>query len=172
MARPGGNVTGFMNAEYSQSGKWLELLKEISPGLRRVAVLRDPTNPAGGAIFGVIQTAAQSLRIEANVLNIRDAGEIERAVATFAQTSNSGLIVTAGGLAIAHRDLIVALAARHKLPAVYFDRSFVAAGAPMRSVASPTCTASPPTSRSGASRRRSRYVIPQSGAGMSRSDVR
>jgi ABC-type uncharacterized transport system substrate-binding protein len=128
LARPGGNATGFMTFEYSTAGKWLELLKQIAPGLTRVAVLRDPAIPTGPAQFGVIQGVAPSLRVEVNPINVRDASEIERAVAAFARSPNDGLIVTEGGLAVFHRDLIITLAARHKLPAVYFDRVFVAAG--------------------------------------------
>jgi putative ABC transport system substrate-binding protein len=128
LARPGGNATGFMTFEYSTAGKWLELLKQIAPGLTRVAVLRDPAIPTGPAQFGVIQGVAPSLRVEVNPVNVRDAGEIERAVAAFARSPNDGLIVTEGGSAVLHRDLIITLAARHKLPAVYFDRVFVAAG--------------------------------------------
>jgi ABC-type uncharacterized transport system substrate-binding protein len=128
LARPGGNATGFMLFEYSMSGKWLELLKQIAPSVTRVAVLGDPDTPTGPAQFGVIQAVAPSLRVEVSSLNKRDIGEIERAVAAFARASNGGLIVTAGGPAQHHRDLIVTLAARHTLPAVYFDRSFVAAG--------------------------------------------
>jgi ABC-type uncharacterized transport system substrate-binding protein len=128
LARPGGNATGFLAFEYSLSGKWLELLKEIAPGVTRAAVLRDPATPTGPAMFGVIQAVAPSLRVEVNPVNMRDAGEIERAVAAFARAPNGGLIVTASGLADLHRHLIVTLAARHKLPAVYNERSFVAAG--------------------------------------------
>jgi ABC-type uncharacterized transport system substrate-binding protein len=128
LARPGGNATGFMNFEYSLSGKWLELLKEIAPGVTRVAILRDPTQPAGTGQFGAIQAAAPSLRVEVSPVNTRDAGEIERAVAAFARSPNGGLIVAASGPATMHRDLIITLAARHKLPAVYFERFFVAAG--------------------------------------------
>jgi putative tryptophan/tyrosine transport system substrate-binding protein len=128
LAHPGGNATGFMLFEYSISGKWLELLKQIAPGVRRVAVLGDPDIPTGPAQFGVIQAVAPSLRVEVNSFNKRDAGEIERAVTAFAQTPNGGLIVTAGGPALVHRDLIITLAARHKLPAVYYDRAFVDAG--------------------------------------------
>ena len=128
LARPGGNATGFMLFEYSVSGKWLELLKQIAPSVTRVAVLGDPDTPTGPAQFGVIQAVAPSLRVEVSSLNKRDIGEIERAVAAFARTSNGGLIVTAGGPAQLHRDLIITLAARYKLPAVYFDRSFVVAG--------------------------------------------
>ena len=128
LARPGGNATGFMLFEYSISGKWLELLKQIAPSVTRVAVLGDTTTPTGPAQFGVIQAVAPSLRVEVSSLNKRHAGEIERAVTAFARTPNGGLIVTAGGRAQLHRDLITVLAARHKLPAVYFDRAFVTAG--------------------------------------------
>ena len=108
--------------------KWLELLKQIAPSVRRVAVLGDPDTPTGPAQFGVIQAVAPSLRVEVNAFNRRDANEIERAVTAFARTPNGGLIVTGGGPALAHRDLIIMLAARHKLPAIYYDRAFVAAG--------------------------------------------
>jgi putative ABC transport system substrate-binding protein len=128
LARPGGNATGFLSFEYSLSGKWLELLKEIAPGVTRVAVLRDATTPSGPGQFGAIQAVAPSLRVEVNPVNMRDAKEIERAVAAFARSPNGGLIVTGSGLAQVHRNLIVTLAARHKLPAVYFERFFVAAG--------------------------------------------
>ena len=128
LARPGGNATGFLLFEYGLTGKLLELLKQIAPGVTRVAVLRDPTTPSGPAQFGVIQAMAPSLRVEVTPVNMRDAPEIERAVATFARASNGGLIVTASPLAQRHRDLIVTLAAQHKLPAVYFDRVFATAG--------------------------------------------
>jgi putative tryptophan/tyrosine transport system substrate-binding protein len=128
LARPGGNVTGFMNFEYSMGGKWLELLKQIAPGVTRVAVLRYAATPSGVGQFGIIQSVAPSLRVEVTPVNMRDAPEIERAVAAFARAPNGGLIVTASPLAQRHRDVIAALAARHKLPAVYFERSFVAAG--------------------------------------------
>jgi putative ABC transport system substrate-binding protein len=128
LARPGGNATGFMAFEYSLSGKYLELLKEIAPSVTRAAVLRDAAIPTGPAMFGVIQTVAPSLSVEVSPINVRDAGEIERAVAAFAHTPNGGLILTGSSLAPFHRDLIVTLAARHKLPAVYFERSFVSAG--------------------------------------------
>ena len=129
LARPGGNATGFMLFEYSISGKWLELLKQIAPGVTRVAVLGDPSTPTGPAQFGIIQAVAPSLRVEvSSLLNKRDAGEIERTVTAFAQSPNGGLIVTAGGRALLNRDLIIKLAALHKLPAIYFDRSFAAAG--------------------------------------------
>ena len=128
LARPGGNATGFMTFEYSMSGKWLELLKQIAPGVTRAAVLRDPAKPAGTGQFAVIQAVAPSLGVEVSPVNVRDAGEIERAVAAFARAPNGGLIVTASAAAIVHRDLIITLAARHKLPAVYSERFFVAAG--------------------------------------------
>jgi putative tryptophan/tyrosine transport system substrate-binding protein len=128
LARPGGNATGFMTVEFSMSGKWLELLKQIAPSLTRVAVLRDATQGTGTGMFAVIQAMAPSLRVEVNPVNIRDAGEIERAVTAFARSSNGGLIVTPSGGAALYRDLIIALGAQHKLPAVYFERNFVAAG--------------------------------------------
>ena len=128
LARPGGNVTGFMTFEYSMSGKWVELLKQIAPGVARVAVIRDAGSPTGMASFGVIQAMAPSLKVEVTPVNMPNAGEIERVVTAFAQSPNGGLIVTASGPAFVNRDLIIALAARHKLPAVYFERSFVAAG--------------------------------------------
>jgi ABC-type uncharacterized transport system substrate-binding protein len=128
LARPGGNATGFMSYEYTLSGKSLELLKEIAPGVTRAAVIRDAAVSIGPAQFGVIQAVAPSLRVEVNPINMRDAGEIERAIAAFAGSPNGGLIVTASALAIAHRDLIVTLAARHKLPAVYHRRVYVTNG--------------------------------------------
>jgi len=128
LARPGGNATGFMIFEYSMGGKWLELLKEIAPNVTRVAVLRDPANPSQTAQFGAIQAVAPSLRLEVNPISLRDAGEVEQSVETFARSPNGGLIVTAGGAPVRHRDLIVTLAARHKLPAVDWERFFVAAG--------------------------------------------
>ena len=128
LARPGGNATGFMLFEYSISGKSLELLKQIAPGVTRVAVLRDPALPSGAGQFGVIQAVAPSLRVEVSPVNVRDAPEIERAITAFAGSPNGGLIVTGSALAELHRDLIVTLAAQHKLPAVYFNRFFVAAG--------------------------------------------
>jgi ABC-type uncharacterized transport system substrate-binding protein len=128
IARPGGNVTGFMIFEYSLSGKWLELLKEIAPRVTRAAVLRDPANPAGIAQFGAIQTAAQSLGVEVSPVSVRDAREIERAVTTIARSANAGLIVTPSASVSVHHDLIIALAARHKLPAVYTSRDNVTGG--------------------------------------------
>ena len=129
LARPGGNATGFLTFEYSLSGKWLELLKQIAPGVTRVAVFRDPASPSGTGQFGAIQAVAPSLGVEVSPLNAqRDAGEIERAIAAFARGANGGLIVTATGVWILHHDLFISLAARHKLPAVYYERFFVAAG--------------------------------------------
>jgi putative ABC transport system substrate-binding protein len=128
LARPGGNATGFMGFQYSTSGKWLELLKEIAPKVTRVAVLRDPANPSQTAQFGVIQAVAPMVQVEAVPINLREAGEIERSVETFARSPDGGLIVSAGGQALRHRDLIVTLAARHKLPAAYWAGFFVTAG--------------------------------------------
>jgi putative tryptophan/tyrosine transport system substrate-binding protein len=128
MARPGGNATGFIQFEYSLSGKWLELLKEIAPGVTRAAVLRDPAITAGVGQFAVIQSVASSIGLDVSPVNLRDAGEIERAVTALARLPNGGLIVTASALSLVHGALILALAARHKLPAVYPRRSFVAAG--------------------------------------------
>jgi putative ABC transport system substrate-binding protein len=128
LARPGGNATGFMSLEYSLGGKWLELLKQIAPNVIRAAVFRDPATPTGIGQFGAILSAAPSLGMEVSPLNMRDAAEIERAVATFARAGNSALVVPAGALITFHRDLIITLAARHKLPAVYYERSNVVAG--------------------------------------------
>jgi putative tryptophan/tyrosine transport system substrate-binding protein len=128
LARPGGNATGFLLFEYSLAGKWLELLKQIAPGVTRVAVLRDTTTSSGIGQFGAIQSVAPSLRVEINPVNMRDAGEIERAIAAFARTPNGGLILTGSGKSVLHHDLIITLAARHKLPAVYYERFYVAAG--------------------------------------------
>ena len=128
LARPGGNATGFSTFEYSIGGKWLDLLKQIAPGITRVAVLRDPTISGGLGQFGAIQSAASSFAVEVTAINLRDATEIERAIMAFATTSSGGLIVTASPLAVVHRGFIVTLAARHKLPAIYFMRAFVAEG--------------------------------------------
>ena len=127
LARPGGNATGFAQFEFSLSGKWLELLKEMAPAVTRVAVLRDTTLGSGTSQFAAIQAVAPSLRVEVSPINMHDASEIERSIETFASSPNGGLIVTAGGAAQRHRNLIIELAARRKLPAVYFDRSFAAA---------------------------------------------
>jgi putative ABC transport system substrate-binding protein len=126
LARPGGNVTGFMLFEYGSSGKWLELLKQIAPQLTRVAVLRDTTNPAGGAQLGAIQAAAQPLGVEVSPVIVRDPSEMEHAVSVFARAANGGLIVT--GSALAHHNLIIAFAAKYKLPAIYPYRYVVTSG--------------------------------------------
>ncbi len=128
LSRPGGNATGFLMFEYSLCGKWPELLKEIAPSVTRAAVLRDAAVAAGIGQFAVIQSVAPSVGVEVSPVNVRDAAEIERAVATFARSGNGGLILTASAWSVVHRDLIIALAARHKLPAVYHERFFVAAG--------------------------------------------
>jgi ABC-type uncharacterized transport system substrate-binding protein len=127
LSRPGGNATGFILFDYSLSTKWLELLKEIAPGLKRAAILRDPAMPAGTGQWGAIQSAAVSLGVEVSPVNVRDAPEIERGVAAFARFAG-GMIVTGSPLSLAHRELIIALAARHKLPTVYFLRPFVTGG--------------------------------------------
>jgi ABC-type uncharacterized transport system substrate-binding protein len=128
LARPGGNTTGFMAFEYSISGKWLELLKQIAPGVARVAVLRDPNNLTGLAQFGVIQAMAPALRVEVNPVSLRDVGELERGMKRFAHSSSGGLIIAASGLAYIRLNLIIKLATQYRLPAVYFDRAFVGAG--------------------------------------------
>ena len=123
-----GDATGFMQFEYDLSGKWLELLKQIAPNVARAAVLRDPARPSGIGQFAVIQSVAPSVGVEVRPVSVRDAAEIERAVAAFARSPNSGLIVTSSALTARHRELIIALAARHKLPAVYYRRYFVTTG--------------------------------------------
>ena len=129
LARPGGNATGFMLVRIQhRAAKWLELLKQIAPGVTRAAVLRDPAIASGTGQFAAIQAVAPSLGVEVSPVNVRDAGEIERAVTAFARSPNGGLIVTASALAQVHRDLIITLAARHNLPAVYFERFFVTGG--------------------------------------------
>jgi putative ABC transport system substrate-binding protein len=128
LARPGGNATGFTNLEYGLGAKWLELLKEIAPRVTRAAVLRDPAIPQGTGQWGAIQTAGPSVGIEVSPINVREAGEIERTVTAFARQPNGGLIVSGSGLAHVHRDIIIKLAARHKLPAVYFERYYVTGG--------------------------------------------
>jgi putative tryptophan/tyrosine transport system substrate-binding protein len=128
LARPGGNATGFTIFEYGMAGKWLELLKEIAPGVKRVAVIRDPDISAGTGQLGAIQSVAPSLGVELSPVGVRDAAEIEHALDSFARGSNGGLLVTGSTLALVHRDLITTLAARYKLPAIYFQRPFVAAG--------------------------------------------
>ena len=128
LARPGGNITGFMNAEYSLSGKWLELLTQIAPGVTRAAVLKDPNNPAGSGDFGVIQIAAQLRGLEVKPINVDDPRELETSIAVFARSANGGLIVTPSASVSVHRDLIVTLAARYKLPAVYGNRANASGG--------------------------------------------
>jgi putative ABC transport system substrate-binding protein len=128
LARPGGNATGFAAYEYGLSGKWLELLIEIAPRVTRAAVMRDAAISAGIGQFAAIQSMAPSLGVEVIPVNVRDAPEIERAIAVFARSANGGLILTGSALSVAHRNLIVTLAARHKLPAVYWDRTPVAGG--------------------------------------------
>ena len=128
LARPGGNVTGFMSFDYSLSGKWLELLKEIAPSVTRAAVLRDTALLGGIGQFAVIQALAPPLGLDVSAINVHDVREIERAVETFARFANGGLVVTASPLTVIHRELIVALAGRYKLPTVYWDRTFVSDG--------------------------------------------
>jgi ABC-type uncharacterized transport system substrate-binding protein len=128
LARPGGNATGFISLEYGLSAKWLELLKQIAPQVARVAVIRDPEISAGTGQFAAIQTAAPSLGVEIVAVNPRQAGEIERAVADFARTPNGGLITTSSALANVRRDLIIGLAAKYRLPAIYYRRLFTASG--------------------------------------------
>jgi putative ABC transport system substrate-binding protein len=128
LARPGGNITGFMTAEFSIASKWLELLKQAAPEVTRVAVLRDPTVPAGLGQFAAVQTAAVSLGVEISSLNVRDVAEIDRGIAAFSRSRNGGVIVSASGMAQQQRHEIIALVARHRLPAVYFNGVFVKAG--------------------------------------------
>ena len=132
LAHPGGNITGYVTGfsqfKYGLSGEWLELLKEVAPKVTRAAVIRDPTIAPGIGQFGAIQAVAPSLGLEVSPFNVRDAGEIERTITAFSRSSNGGLIVTGSALAVVHRELIIALAARNNLPAVYFERLFVARG--------------------------------------------
>ena len=128
LARPGGNTTGFMSYEFSIGGKWLELLKEIAPGVTRVAVLRDATQGFAMSMFAAMQAVAPSLGVEVIPVNMHDAGQIQQSVETFARSPNGGLIPTGSAAVTHHRELILTLAARHKLPAVYWERFFVAAG--------------------------------------------
>jgi ABC-type uncharacterized transport system substrate-binding protein len=128
LARPGGNATGFIAFEYGLSAKWLELLKQIAPSVTRAAILRDSAVASGIGQFGAIQSVAPSVGVEVNPINVRDAAEIERAVAAFARASNGGLIVTGSALTAIHRALIVRLAAQYRLPAVYPGRYWVTAG--------------------------------------------
>jgi len=128
LARPGGNATGFLLYEYSLGTKWLELLKQIAPNVTRVAVLRNAAIPSGTGQFGAIQAVAPSLKVDVSPVNMRESADLERDITAFARAPNGGLIVTGSGLAILHRDLIIALAARYKLPAIYYERFFAAAG--------------------------------------------
>ena len=128
LSRPGGNITGFMNTEYAMSGKWLELLKQIAPSVTRAAVIRDLDNRSGLAQFGALQGAAAALKIELVPVGMREKDEIENGINAFAQKPNGGLIIPAGAAAVLYRDLMISLAARHHLPAVYSDRVFVSAG--------------------------------------------
>ena len=128
LAQPGDNSTGFTNFEYGIATKWLELLKQIAPGVTRTAVIRDPSGVGGGAQFGAIQGVAPSFGVVVSPVDARDAGGIERAVTAFARSANGGLIVTSSRFAVVHRDLIITLAARHRLPAVYPYRHYVISG--------------------------------------------
>jgi putative ABC transport system substrate-binding protein len=128
MARPDGNATGFLQFEYSLSGKWLELLKEIAPGVKRASVIRDAALTAGIGQFAVIQSVAPAAGIEVSAIGLRDASEIERGVAKFARSPNGGVIVTASALSVVHRELIIGLAAQHKLPTVYYRRGYATLG--------------------------------------------
>ena len=128
LAKPGGNATGFSTSEYGVSGKWLEVLKQIAPSVTRAGVIRNPAVPSGSGQFGAIQAVAPYLRMEVTPIDVRDPAEMERTVAAFAGSPNGGLIITANGAAVVHRSLIIAMAARHKLPTVYWQRHFVEAG--------------------------------------------
>jgi putative ABC transport system substrate-binding protein len=128
LARPGGNATGFLLYEYSLGAKWLELLKQIAPNVTRVAVLRDAATPSGTGQFGAIQAVAPSLKVDVIPVNMREASDLERDIAAFARAPNGGLILTGSGLSVFHRSLIIALASRYKLPAIYYERFYAAAG--------------------------------------------
>jgi putative tryptophan/tyrosine transport system substrate-binding protein len=138
LARPGGNVTGFTNFEYGMSGKWLELVKQIVPDITRAAVLRDPGATSGTAQFAAIQAVAPFLKVDLTPLGLSDVGEIERNIAEFARGMNGGLIVVPGALAVVHRELIITLAARHRLPAIYPYRYFTTGGGLMSYGPNPT----------------------------------
>jgi len=127
LSRPGGNATGFAQFEFSLSGKWLELLKQVAPGVTRAAILRDASLGTGTSQFAAIQAVASSLRMEVVPINLRDAADIEQSIEIFARTPNGGLILTASGSAQRHRDMVISLAARHKMPAIYYARFFVVA---------------------------------------------
>ena len=128
LSRPGANATGFTNFEFDISGKWLQLLKQIAPRIRRIAVLRDPINPSGAGQFGAIQALARALHVDVSPMNLRDATQIERSISEFAGRPNGGLIILPNSLAIVHRELIIAVAARHRLPTIYPFRYFVTGG--------------------------------------------
>jgi putative tryptophan/tyrosine transport system substrate-binding protein len=128
LARPGGNATGFLLYDFNLGGKWLELLKQIAPTITRVAVLRDASTTSGTGQFAAIQTVAPSLKVDVVPVNMREAADLERTIAAFARSPNAGVILTGSGLSILHRDLIISLAARYKLPAIYYERFFAAAG--------------------------------------------
>jgi putative tryptophan/tyrosine transport system substrate-binding protein len=128
LARPGGNATGFLLYDYNLAGKWLGLLKQIAPTVKRVAVLRDAATPSGTGQFAAIQAVAPSLNLEVIPVNMREAAELERAIGAFARLPNGGLVLTGSNLSILHRDLIIALAARHKLPTIYYERFYVVSG--------------------------------------------
>lgn len=128
LAKPGGNATGFLLYDYNLSGKWLDLLRQVAPSIRRVAVLRDAATPSGTGQFAAIQAVAPSLNLEVVPINIRDAAELERAIDAFARSPNGGLVLTGSNLSILHRDLVIELAARHKLPTIYYERFYVISG--------------------------------------------
>jgi putative ABC transport system substrate-binding protein len=128
LSRPGGNATGFLQFDYSLSAKWLELLKEIAPSVTRVAIIRDAALTSGVGQFAVIQSVASSLGVEVSAVNLHDVSEIERAITAFARSSNGGIILTSSALSVLHSNLIIALAERHKLPAVYYRRYFATSG--------------------------------------------
>jgi putative tryptophan/tyrosine transport system substrate-binding protein len=128
LARPGGNATGFLLYDFNLGGKWLELLKQIAPTITRVAVLRDASTTSGTGQFAAIQAVAPSLKVDVVPVNMREAADLERTIAAFARSPNGGVILTGSGLSILHRDLIISLAARYKLPAIYYERFFAAAG--------------------------------------------
>jgi putative ABC transport system substrate-binding protein len=128
LAKPGGNATGFLLYDYNLSGKWLDLLRQIAPTITRVAVLRDAATPSGTGQFAAIQAVAPSVNLEVVPINMRDAVELERAIVAFARSPNGGLVLTGSNLSILHRDLVVALAARHKLPTIYYERFYVISG--------------------------------------------
>jgi putative ABC transport system substrate-binding protein len=128
LSHPGGNATGFMMFEYGLSGKWLELLKQIAPTVTRAAVLRDAVIAAGVGQFAIMQSVAPSIGVDVSPIDLRDSGQIERAIASFARSPNRGLVVTASALSVIHRDLIIKLAAQHNLPTVYYERTYAMAG--------------------------------------------